>query len=143
MILSEYDRNGNGRLEPAEVASLKAGAFSYLKNYGYFAHIKIDGKSFQVKYIQEFSAKSKDSQLVYEFLVPCHIRAVDTFKEVLLSIYDDTYYSAVLLAKPAVGFQNHQNFEIEHRIERDRNEAFYYGQVYPEVIAMRFKRKNG
>jgi ABC-type uncharacterized transport system substrate-binding protein len=143
MIISEFDSNANGRFEPAEIDNLKEGAFSYLQNFDYFTHIKIDGNPFEVKFVRDFTAKIKGHTLVYQFLVPCHVSAIDAVKEVKLSIYDHSYYCSVFLAKEAIAYQNHQSYEVEHRIERNRKDAYYYGQIFPEEITVRFKRKHG
>jgi ABC-type uncharacterized transport system substrate-binding protein len=143
MIISEFDQNGNRRFEPSEIEAVKDGAFSYLRNFDYFTHIKIDGKPFKVKFVTDFSAKIKENKLVYQFLVPCHVSAIDAFKEVKLSIYDHSYYCSVFLAKEAIAYQNQHPYAVEHRIERNREDAYYNGQVYPEEITVRFKRKHG
>ena len=56
MMILDFDKNRNGRFEPAEIESLKKGAFDNLRQFDYFMHIKISGKSFKVKYVTDFSA---------------------------------------------------------------------------------------
>ena len=143
MIILDFDKNNNKRLEASEIKSIKKGAFSNLSGFDYFTHIKIEGKPFKVKYVNAFNAKIFNDRLVYEFFVPCHVPALDSFKEVTLAVYDMTFYSSVSLMKNPVTYENQKPYEIEHRIERNVNEAYYYGQIYPEEITLRFKRKNG
>jgi len=143
MIINDYDKNKNLRFDPYEIGLIKNGAFSNLKKFDYFTHIKVYEKSFKVKLIKNFSAKIKDNTLIYRFFVPCHIRASSSFKEVKISIYDNTFYCSVFLTKNPVGFENTLPFELHHLIGKNKKDAYYYGQVYPKEITLRFKLKNG
>jgi ABC-type uncharacterized transport system substrate-binding protein len=99
MIAGDYDRNRNGRFESEEVQTVKKIAFNYIANYNYFTFIKIDGKPFEVKYIKDFVAILENNKLIYEFLVPCHVAAIDRFKEIIVATYDPSYYTAIFFAK--------------------------------------------
>jgi len=143
MIVHDFDKNKNGRFESSEIRSLKNGAFSNLKNFDYFTHIKINKKAFKVKFVKDFSAEIKDNILIYRFFVPCHVRAASSFKEVRISIYDISFYSSIFLTRNPVDFSNALPYELHHRITKNKKEAYYYGQVYPEEIIIRFRRKTG
>ncbi|MCF8051269.1 MAG: DUF1007 family protein [Desulfobacterales bacterium] len=141
MIVLDFDENGNGRFEPAEVERLKKGAFANLREFGYFTHVKIDGKPFTVEFVTDFSARMHKNQMIYEFFVPCHVQAIDAFKEAKLAIYDATFYTSVFLVERPVAYENADPFEVEHRIAKNKKEAYYFDQIYPEEITIRFKRK--
>jgi len=141
MIIHDFDRNRNGHLEPSEIRDIKNGAFSNLQHFGYFTHVKINGKVFKVTFFKDFSAKIKDNALIYQFFVPCHVSAISSFKEVRISIYDISFYCSVFLTKNPVDFENAPTYELHHRITKNKKEAYYYGQVYPEEIIVRFRRK--
>lgn len=141
VIIHDFDKNKNGRLEPDEIKSIKNGAFSNLKSFDYFTHIKINKKAFKVKFVKKFFAEIKNNLLIYRFLVPCHVPAVSSFKEVRISIYDISFYSSVFLTKNPVDFINASPYEFYHRIAKNKKDAYYYGQVYPEEIIIRFRRK--
>ena len=141
MIILDFDKNGNNRLEPSEIEDIKRGAFSNLRKFDYFTHITINGTVFKVQYVTDFSAEILEGTLVYQFFVPCHVPAIDTFKEIRVSIYDHTYYCSVFLAENPLTYEKRNAYEIEHRIETNQEEAYYYGQIHPEEITLRFKRK--
>lgn len=142
-ILLDFDRNGNKSFEPPEIEKLKADAFANLCHFNYFTHIKINGRNFKVQFVKDFSAAIEKDRLVYQFFVPCHVSALDTFKKVQLSVYDHTFYCSVFWVNNPVAYQNHALYAVEHRIARNKAEAYYYGQIYPDEITLRFKRKNG
>ncbi|MEA3347905.1 MAG: DUF1007 family protein [Pseudomonadota bacterium] len=143
MMILDFDKNGNRRFEPSEIESVKKGAFENLRKFDYFMHIKIDGKPFKVKYVKDFSAEISKGKMAYRFFVPCHVRAEKSLKEIKLSIYDSTFYSSVSWQKNPVTFENRHAYEAEHTIKKNRDEAYYYGQVYPEEIILKFRQKNG
>ena len=143
MIIIDFDKNGNRQFEPSEIENVKKGAFENLREFDYLMHIKIDGKPFKVKYVTDFSAKIIKGKMAYQFFVPCHVRAEKSSKEVKLSIYDVTFYSSVFLEKNPITYENRQSYEVEHTIEKNRGEAYYYGQVYPDEIILKFRQKNG
>lgn len=141
MIIMDFDRNKNRQFEPEEVAEVKAGAFSNLKEYEYFTHIKIDGKPFRVTFVSDFSAKIKKDHMIYTFFVPCHVCATTAFKQLRLSVYDPEFYSDILLVKDSLLLENQEPYEVSCRIRKSPEEAYYFGQIIPEEILLRFKRK--
>lgn len=144
MISVDYDQNHNGHFEESEIKTIHKEAFSYLVNYDYFCFIKIDGKSFKVKYVRDFSASlNNNKKLIYEFLIPCHVKAIPAFKELSIALYDPTYYTAVFFAnnKP-VSLKNDSNFEIKSSIAQNLKETYYYGMINPWELMLKFRLKN-
>lgn len=142
MMIHDFDANGNGRFEASEEERLEKGAFANLRHFDYFVHITISGTRFTVKYVTDFSAEIMEDAMIYRFFVPCHICATDAFKDVCLSVYDHTFYCSVFLSEDPVTYENGAPYQIEHRIETNPDKAYYYGQIYPEEIKLRFKQKN-
>ena len=141
--INEYDRNGNGEFEKNELQALKKGAFDNLKKSDYFCHVSIGGKEFKVQYVTDFHAWIKDSIVYYSFRVPCHVKAYELEKTVKLSIYDPSFYCSVFLTDNPVSFKNTQTFDTGYSVERNKQKAYYYGQVYPEEITITFKDGHG
>ena len=142
MIIHDFDENQNGRFEPAEVKSVYKGAFSNLKKFEYFTHVKINGRPFKVQFVKDFNAKIVKTRVVYHFFVPCHIKATPTYKEIRIGTYDESFYTNITLLKDQVLFENDAAYEHYHKVELNKSEPYYYGQVYPEEIVLRFRKKN-
>jgi len=142
MIIHDYDKNQNGRFEPSEVKEIYKGAFSNLKNFEYFTHVKINGKPFKVKFVKDFKAKIVKNFVIYHFFVPCHIKSLSSFQEIRIGIYDESFYASITLLKDQIFFQNDFEYEHHHKVELNREEPYYYGQVYPEEIVLKFRKKN-
>jgi ABC-type uncharacterized transport system substrate-binding protein len=144
MIADEFDRNHNNKLEKPEIIAIRKGAFANLGKFNYFSFIKINGKAFTVEYVKDFSASLEGGNLVYSFLIPCHVKGTTAFKEFVVSQYDPTYYTRVAFAKDRpVSLEGASAFEVDYRISKNMKEAYYYGQVHPVEVILRFKRRNG
>mgnify|MGYP006285458185 FL=1 len=141
--INDYDRNGNGEFEKNELQALEKGAFSNLKKSDYFSHVTIGGKEFKVQYVTEFHAWIKDSIVYYSFRIPCHVKANEREKTVKLSVYDPSFYCSVFLTDNPVSFKHAQKFDTGCKVERNKQKAYYYGQVYPEEITVTFRDANG
>jgi ABC-type uncharacterized transport system substrate-binding protein len=144
MIADEFDRNHNNKLEEPEVIALRKGAFANLVKFNYFSFIKINGNAFPVEYVRDFSASLAGGNLMYSFMIPCHVKGITTFKEFVISQYDPTYYTRVAFAKDQpVSLEGASAFEVSYRISKNMKEAYYYGQVHPVEVILRFKRRHG
>lgn len=140
MIRMDYDRNDNHQFEPDEVAAVQEGAFSNLKSFDYFVHIHINGEPFRVRFVKDFSAALHGEKMTYTFFVPCHVRATSSPKKVRISVYDPEFYSSIFLVRDPLGLENAEPFEVSYWVEENPGEAYYFGQIVPKEIRMRFKR---
>ena len=144
MIAGDYDQNHNGRFENEEITDIKKEAFDNLANFQYFSVIKIDKKPFEVKYVREFSASLSNGKMIYKFYIPCHVKAAPGIKTVIISQYDPTYYTRIAFSKDhPITFQGDSIFETNYRIVKNREEAYYFDQIYPIELIFNFKLKNG
>ena len=143
MIATDYDQNRNSTLEPAEVAVVKEKAFSYIAEYDYFIFVKIDGQPFKVKWIKDFNAVLKNGKLSYHFFVPCHVKADELFKQIVIATYDPSYYSAIFFAqkRPAL-VENGDRFVIESSLKKDKSTSIYFGMVNPWALFLKFRLKS-
>jgi ABC-type uncharacterized transport system substrate-binding protein len=142
MIMHDFDRNQDGTFDSSEVKKIWKGAFSNLKKFNYFTHVKINGKPFKVRFVKNFNAKIVKNRVVYHFFVPCHVRALSSFKVIRIGIYDASFYTNIMLLKDRISFENDRGYEHHHNVELNKNEPYYYGQVYPEEIVLRFRKKH-
>lgn len=144
MILEDYDKNQNKWLETQEVKTIEKEAFSYLANYDYFTFIHVNQKPFKVKFVRDFKAFIHKDKLVYEFFIPCHVRALGSYKVIRAAVYDPTYYSAIYFAKyNTVRIENGDRFETVVQVDENKNETYYHDTVHPWEMTLKFRLKNG
>ncbi len=142
MIIMDFDINQNGGFDTSEIKELKAGAFSNLKKFNYFIHVKLDKKPFVVKYVKDFRAEIKGDRLIYHFFVPCHVRAARQWKDIRISVYDREYYSDILPGKGHLKFKDQGTFEVRHHLRQNKEEAYFFEQIYPFEATIRFRTKD-
>ena len=143
MIATDYDKNQNSTLEPAEVLMVKEKAFSYIAEYDYFIFVKIDGQPFKVKFIKDFNAVLKNGKLSYHFFVPCHVKAHELLKQIVIAVYDPSYYTAIFFAqKRPVRVENGDRFVIESSIKEDKSTSIYFGMINPWALFLKFRFKS-
>jgi len=152
MTINDFDKDTDLSLNPQEVAAIKSGAFSNLKKFNYFNHINIGDQRFEVQFVQEFKAEInvfKDFEgniagrnLVYSFFVPCHVSAHHNFKQIRIAVFDEEYYTDIALAPGQVATEGEKDlFIIQYSNGPAHDLTFYYGQIVPVAVSLKYKRK--
>jgi ABC-type uncharacterized transport system substrate-binding protein len=94
MLMDDYDKNKDKKLDANEVAFMEKDHFKTLEPYTYFTHMS-DGKDeFDLKRVMEFNAKFENKKLIYTFAIP-----KPKFKKYELRFYDAEMYVALILKK--------------------------------------------
>lgn len=139
-FIMDYDADGNGVLEPAEVANIKAEAFDHLKNYGYFTRVTIDGRVFPVKFVKDFNAINVDGQLIYVFTIPCHVSAAPGPKTVTVAVFDREYYTQVDTS--GVVAERADAFQTTWKKRKNKNLSYYYDMIVPDEAVLTFRKES-
>ena len=141
-IIQEFDLNADGEFGEEEIKKVEEGAFSNLEEYDYFTDIKINGNRFKIQSVKDFYAKIDSGVMVYEFFIPCKVTANIENQEVIVSVFDPTYFVQVLLASEVpFSFFDTLNVKVSHEVFEDEGNSYYYGQIIPEALKVRFRKK--
>ena len=62
--------------------------------------MRIDGKPFDVQWARDFVVTMDGNKMIYEFLVPCHVKAGADGHELVVAVFDDTFYTYVTYGDP-------------------------------------------
>ena len=136
-VIEEQDADGDGMLDRAEIASVQANAFSNLRDYDYFTHVRIDGKDMPLHEVREFAARIENGVLVYEFTMPLAKPVDPGASRFTAGIYDPEYYVEVLLDEDdPVRFEGLPSGACTYAIQEDSEHPIYYGMVYPLTIVL-------
>ena len=136
-VIEEHDVDGNGAFDAAEVSAIRDNAFSNLREFDYFTHVRLDGQTLPLREVSDFAARIQDRVLVYEFTMPLP-EPVDPGKDSFAaSVYDVEYYVEVLLDQyDPVRFEGIPSGGCTYEIHEDAENPIYYGMVYPLAIAL-------
>lgn len=94
-VLDLIQEDGDGTLSPEEVQTIEETSFTVLKEYKYFTTVSLNDELFRIKQAVDFDAQLSDGKLTYFFFMPCHIAAGKEYKEALLAVYDETFYTYI------------------------------------------------
>jgi len=140
-ILIETNKNGDNHLNKKEIEAVKSFAFESLKNYQFFTHIKINGKKFEINSAKDFFAEIKKDKLIYHFFIDCPVTINKKEVDLLVSIFDKSYYSSIVPGKKYINFEGDGKYKITNKIEKINEWAYYYDMLIPEGIKLKIKRK--
>jgi len=141
-IIQEFDLNADGKFDEKEIKDVERGAFSNLKEYNYFIDITINGKQFKIQGIKDFYAEIDSGIMVYEFFLPCKVTATFDNQEVKIAVYDPTYFVQVLwVSEDPFSFKDTSNVEHSYEAIEDGKNSYYYGQIIPEALKIKFRKK--
>jgi ABC-type uncharacterized transport system substrate-binding protein len=136
-VIEEQDADGDGKLDQAEIASVQANAFSNLRDYDYFTHVRIDDKDTPLPEVRDFAARIENGVLVYEFTLPLAKPIDPGASQFAAGIYDPEYYVEVLLDEDdPVRFEGLPNGACTYAIQEDSEHPIYYGLVNPLTIVL-------
>lgn len=141
-IIEEFDLDADGKFNEKEIKRVETGAFSNLKEHNYFTDININGQQFKIKEFKDFQAKIDSGTMIYEFFIPCEVTASRLIQEVKIAVYDPSYFVQILwTSKKPFYFTDTSNVEINHEIIEDEKNAYYFGQIIPETLKIKFRDK--
>ncbi len=142
VIMEDCDKNKDKLIKEKEISIVEKDYFSSLKDHNYFCHIIYDGKKHEITKVEEFNAYiGEDKKMAYEFIVPMNIPLEKQFKNIKLTVYDDTYYIAVGSAeKDAVQINGIEEDKFNYKCIQNSRNIIYYGQTMPTQIILNFKR---
>jgi ABC-type uncharacterized transport system substrate-binding protein len=136
-VIEEQDADRDGKLDRAEIASVQANAFSNLRDYDYFTHVRIDGKEMPMDEVTNFAARIENGVLVYEFTMPLAKPIDPGASQFTAGIYDPEYYVEVLLDEyDPVRFDGLPSGACTYAIQEDSEHPIYYGLVNPLTIVL-------
>jgi ABC-type uncharacterized transport system substrate-binding protein len=122
---------------PRGVASIEANAFSDLRDYDYFTHVRIDGKELPLHEVADFAARIENGVLVYEFTLPLREPIDPGASQFAAGIYDPEYYVEVLLDEDdPVHFEGLPSGACSYAVQEDSEHPIYYGLVNPLTIVL-------
>lgn len=140
-IMNDFDSNKNRKLEEDELRKIEKESFSNLKNFDYFTYLSTGSVKTGVRDVQDFSAEFNGDCVVFNFFIALEIAAADLPEEMTLALYDATYYTdmAHIKNEPVI-FENAENMEASYRIVKDKSHSYYFGDIIPKVVKLRFRK---
>jgi ABC-type uncharacterized transport system substrate-binding protein len=133
-LFEDFDADGSGSFDDAEVAALRDGAFVSLRDYGWFTHLYLDSVGQESPEPTAFLAIAEGEYVRYRFELPLASPVDPTATRLEVAVYDQEYYVEVLLDEAApVAFDGAPS-ACGYTIAEDSAHAYYFDMVYPQMI---------
>jgi ABC-type nickel/cobalt efflux system permease component RcnA/ABC-type uncharacterized transport system substrate-binding protein len=121
-----------------DIKSIKKGAFDSLVKHNYFQHIHVKNKDITDFVAQDFNAKATTKGLVYDFFIPCYLKADQDISSVKMSVYDDSFYTCIRITSILISEADGLN--ITHTIGPMKIFSYYMGQITPKGVTLQFNQ---
>jgi ABC-type uncharacterized transport system substrate-binding protein len=129
VLIHDFDGDRSGALEAAEQQALAANAFADLADYGYFAHLRADGRPVGFAGHEGFAARIEDARVVYRFALLPAAPVDPAAQAVALAFYDESFYIEMTYDDEAVAFADAP--ECRAVLGPDEENPIYFGLVVP------------
>lgn len=94
LIMTEFDANTNGQLEPDEAAGAAAQMVQDMSEYSFFTEVRFDGQILPLTGVQQLHARLEQNRIVYQLFLPCEIAPSTGLKTLSFKAIDPTNYVA-------------------------------------------------
>jgi len=143
LMLQEYDTDANGSFDKVEQKRLYDEAFINLEKSDYFTHIYEGNNKVKYNDITGFSVSIDNGQMIYKFYIPLSIDIPSNSSKIInIYSFDESYYmDMVLSSSNPVSYSNANNFDVSFVIEEDENRAYYFSQIYPQVVRIKVNKR--
>jgi ABC-type uncharacterized transport system substrate-binding protein len=136
-VIQQHDKDGNHQFSKTENAAVEKQAFSNLHDYGYFTHVRVDGKKVELDKVENFQATIKKDVLIYDFILKLPKPVDVASHRFAVGVYDPEYYVEVDLDEnDPVHFDGLASGACTFDIKEDTENPIYFGMVYPLVIKL-------
>jgi len=155
-VIREFDKNRDGAFDSKEIDAIYKGAFTNLKNYGYFVFLRKGSVRNNPDNVTDFKAWQKDGMLFYSFFIPFgKLKYDDDF---YIAIFDRSFYCATFYDKKPVSIEQKKGESPSFSVAQNKMYPVYYNPLgmsddltiykkwkpgletaYPEEIHIRFE----
>ncbi|MBX3598115.1 MAG: DUF1007 family protein [Rhizobiaceae bacterium] len=93
-VVVEFDKNGDNKLDDAELAAVRDTVYTSLGDYNYFQLVTANGKDVAMRAPDDFAAVIDNNQLIIMFEAKPK-EALELSGTVNFGVYDSTFYTAI------------------------------------------------
>jgi len=140
-MLEEYDPDGSSVQGESKLQEVRDIILEGFREYHYYTRVLVDEEERPMESMEDFSMTVENGRLVYDFYLPCPVRASSEACRVMVSLHDETYYKLLTLPTDAIAYRGDEGLEIQHSFEKVERFRYYYDQIVPLGVSVRFRDK--
>jgi ABC-type uncharacterized transport system substrate-binding protein len=136
-VIDDFDTDKDGKFSDEELKHVYEGTFTYIKQHGYFTRVLKSDKEIPVTKIENFSVQIKDNRVIYSFFVPLEIKISQSAQDIIIAVYDESFYCHIFFPPDEVGFDgNPSSWKIEYTTQELPEFSFYFGFLIPAAVKL-------
>ncbi|MCD8554601.1 DUF1007 family protein [Seleniivibrio sp.] len=136
MMIMDYDKNRNGRLDLDEVAAFKKGYFDQFSESSYFTFIRNGKNTVKFTRATDFMPNVINGRLSCGFRLEMSVAVPVSGSDIL--IYDPAYYNSVKVNSASVSGGDSK--KVTAKIAVFDSLKYYFGQISPDAVMLRGKK---
>jgi len=137
-VIEDYDEDGSGSLEQAELDRMAADSVESLKDFSYLTYLVIGERRLTVDAVEGLRTSVVDDLLHYEFKVTLPEKVDPRKTPFAISLYDKEYYIDVQFDGPtAARLDGVDSGACKPVLTEDDTNPIYFGTVYPSLVQIR------
>ena len=141
-LLESFDTDTDETFNENEIQTIQHEAFDNLRNFGYFTYAKVDGKQHPILEVNSFSVEmNENGNAIYSFFVPLAVNTEANIHKVTLSVFDETYYTDIILLKNDLAITSPEDIAVRTAIRALPELSYYFDQIVPEGLIFAFQRQ--
>ena len=138
LVVEDFDGNGDGALDAAELATLAEESRGSLKDFSFFTRFLVEDRRLEVPAVAGLRAEMAGELLRYHLDIPLPTPVDPRRQTFAFSIYDDSYYVDLQLnGAGAVTLEGEGAGACRPLPGEDEGNPVYYGMVYPLIVQIR------
>ena len=137
-VIEDYDANGNGVLDQAELDTMADDSVKSLKSFSYLTYLQIGDRQLTVDRVEGLRTSVVNGLLHYEFTVPLPEKVDPRKTPFAVSLYDREFYIDVQFdGVGAVSLEGTEAGACRSVMTEDAENPIYFGVVYPSLVQIR------
>jgi len=122
MLIMEFDKNSNGKIDKDENSYIKDNYFMSLKNFGFYTYVKDMEKSVKYRILDFTASIHKNKNIVYKFTIqPLNFVKKENLK---ILFYDKEFFTSFTVEDEFLSKNTLKNYRVE-----DYDGDYFFGYI--------------
>ena len=139
-LIEDFDKGKKGHFDAADIAELQSQVLPGYADFGYYTHVRLDGKEQKIARTGNFQASLENGQVRFRFTAYLPSPLDPAAHKVDAGFYDETFFvDLAFTPHDPIGFNGIAPGLCTDSIAPDPGHKIYFGQVTPEAVKLTCK----
>ncbi len=140
-LIEDFDHGKKGKFDAADIAELQQQVLPGYADFGYYTHVRVDGKEQKIARTGNFAASLEKDQVRFRFTAYLPAPVDPIAHKVETGFYDETFFvDLAFTPHDPISFNGIASGVCTDTIVPDPAHKIYFGQVTPEAVKIACKK---